>query len=220
MLLWQLTTRHLLNIGRNVLSFSLMYCYLKYLNNWESCDFSSDFWSKSVPDETETVAIVKTGASLVRLEATPAPSPGSPLPMWNGNPLTRIRPIFLQNAFALHPLCPDLILTLLDKAQERLSARTFLFKSCFPSAFTCCLQLRHMRSPAPPFESWGQRRVVPATYFYPRPPLATSEVDRILRNEDDLTSTAICRRSTNHPITINNLISAWWNSLRIRVPNR
>ena len=148
---------------------------------------------------------MKPVSSLVRVEGTPAPSPGRPLPMWNGNPLTRIRPIFLQNAFALHPLCPDLIPTWLDKAQERLSGRTFLFESRFPSAFVGGLQLRHMRSPAPPFESWSQRRVVPATYFYPRPPRATSEVDRILRNEDDLTCTAICRRSTNHPISIGNL---------------
>ena len=56
--------------------------------------------------------------------------------------------------------------------RERLRPGIPLQNPVFHFAFVGWLQLRHMRSPAPPFESWSQSWVVPATYFYPRPPLS------------------------------------------------
>ena len=141
---------------------------------------------------------MKLGASLVLVEATLAPSPGRPLPMWNGNPLTGIRPFFLQNAFAFHPLCPELSQTLLDRASWRPHRPDIPLHP----KFSLCLDHLPAASPhahpAPPFESWESKPLRASNLFLPWSPLATSEVDRILRNEDDLTSTAICRRSTTN----------------------
>ena len=52
-------------------------------------------------------------------EAAPAPSPGTPLPMWNGNPLTGIRLDFFAECFCVAPFVStfDFDMAVVDKRQ-------------------------------------------------------------------------------------------------------